>query len=198
MTERLVLSKKVSYVVAISALTLIASLYIWFPFLGTRAAPMQHFGNVIAGVLLGPLWGVLVPMIVGTLRIAIGVGTFFAYPGGIPGVIMVGLLYRVTKRFRSANARYLCAFAEPVGTVFIGGTLSLLILANFVPSLFSVSPQLMDMMRRGELLTALALFWSGWAASSVPGAALAYLVLMMLSRVLPDLFKGVETTRGPS
>jgi len=42
------------------------------------------------------------------------------------------------------------------------------------------------------------LFWSGWAASSVPGAALAYLVLMMLSRVLPDLFKGVETTRGPS
>lgn len=196
MMAQQMISEKASYVVAISALTLISSLYIWFPFLGTRAAPMQHFGNVIAGVILGPLWGILVPLIVGTLRIAIGVGTFFAYPGGLPGVIMVGLLYKVTKRFKSAKARYLCAFAEPVGTVFIGGTLSLLVLASFVPSLFSVSPQLMDMMRRGELLTALALFWSGWAASSVPGSALGYLVLVMLSRVLPDLFKRLEASRG--
>jgi energy coupling factor transporter S component ThiW len=184
-------SERISYVVAISTLTLISSLYIWFPFFGTRAAPMQHFGNVVAGVLLGPAWGVMVPLIVGTLRIAIGVGTFFAYPGGIPGAITVGLAYRLTRRFRNARLRYLCAFAEPLGTVFIGGTISILVLATFIPTLFPLSPQLLGMVRRGEVFAALALFWSGWAASSIPGSAAAYLVLLVLDRVVPDLMSRI-------
>ncbi|MEM0445368.1 MAG: energy coupling factor transporter S component ThiW [Nitrososphaerota archaeon] len=182
-------TRKVSYIVAISAITLISSLYIWFPFLGTRAAPMQHFGNVLAGVLLGPLWGITVPLIVGSLRIALGIGTLFAYPGGLPGVVMVGLFYRLTRRFRSRRARFLCAFAEPIGTVLIGGTVSLLLLSPFLPHLFSLSPSIKNMFSEGEYLLALSIFWSGWAVSSVPGAAAGYLTLLALQRVMPQLFE---------
>lgn len=182
-------SRRITYVMAISAVTLISSLYIWFPFLGTRAAPMQHFGNVLAGVLVGPLWGVAVPLIVGSLRIGLGVGTLFAYPGGIPGVVMVGLLYKFTSRFKNPRSRFLCAFAEPVGTVFIGGTVSLLILAPFLPHLFPTSPAVMTLMAHGEYLLALLIFWSGWAASSIPGSLAGYLVLLALYRVMPQTFE---------
>lgn len=182
-------TRRVSYIVAISAITLISSLYIWFPFLGTRAAPMQHFGNVLAGVLLGPLWGVGVPFIVGSLRIGLGLGTLFAYPGGFPGVIMVGLFYKLTKRLKSHRAKFLCAFAEPVGTVLIGGTISLLLLSVFLPNYFPLSPSIREMVLRGEYMLALLIFWSGWAVSSIPGAAAGYLTLLALHRVMPQLFE---------
>ncbi|MCS7146171.1 MAG: energy coupling factor transporter S component ThiW [Nitrososphaerota archaeon] len=182
-------SRKITYVMAISAVTLISSLYIWFPFLGTRAAPMQHFGNVLAGVMVGPLWGLAVPLIVGSLRIGLGLGTLFAYPGGIPGVILVGLFYKLTGRFRDPRARFLCAFVEPVGTVLLGGTVSLLILFPFLPDLFPLSPSLSALLARGEYFLALLIFWSGWAASSVPGAIAGYLVLIALHKVMPQIFR---------
>ncbi|MEM0381343.1 MAG: energy coupling factor transporter S component ThiW [Nitrososphaerota archaeon] len=182
-------TRRASYIMAISAITFISSLYIWFPFLGTRAAPMQHFGNVLAGVLIGPLWGIAVPLIVGSLRIVLGVGTLFAYPGGLPGVILVGLFYRLTRRFKNPRARFLCSFAEPIGTVLIGGTVSLLLLAPFLPGLFPLSSSIIILLARNEYLVALLIFWSGWAASSIPGSVAGYLVLLALHRVMPQLFE---------
>jgi len=150
---------------------------------------MQHFGNVLAGILVGPLWGLAVPLIVGSLRIALGVGTFFAYPGGIPGALLVGLTYRLTRRFRSPRLRFICAFAEPVGTVLIGGTASLLILFPFLPTIFPLSPSLSTLLSQGEYILALLILWSGWSASSIPGAALGYIVILALHRVMPQLFE---------
>lgn len=184
-------TRRISYIVAISAFTLISSLYIWFPFLGTRAAPMQHFGNVLAGVMVGPLWGLAVPLIVGTLRIGFGVGTLFAYPGGLPGVVMVGLFYKLTRRFSSPRARFLCAFAEPIGTVLIGGTVSLLLLSPFLPQYFPLSSGITALLDRREYMAALLFFWSGWAVSSVPGSVAGYLVLLALNKVMPQVFEQV-------
>ncbi len=184
-------TRRISYIIAISAITLISSLYVWFPFLGTRAAPMQHFGNVLAGVLVGPLWGLAVPLIVGSLRIGLGVGTLFAYPGGLPGVVLVGLFYKLTRRFANPRARFLCAFSEPIGTVLIGGTISLLLLSPFLPQFFPLSPGVTTLLARNEYMLALLIFWSGWAASSVPGSVAGYLVLLALNRVMPQLFEQV-------
>jgi thiW protein len=179
-------ARTVALIVVLSVLGLVLAPFFWFPFLGTRAFPGQHLVNVLAGILLGPVRSIPVPVIVGTVRLMLGIGTVFAYPGGIPGTIMVGLFQRfVTGRFRDHRIRYLSAFAEPIGTVLIGGTLSLLIIGP----LLNV-PSIVDLLSRETVIAALLTFWAGWAVSSVIGASIGYVVTMVLSRALPDLFPG--------
>jgi len=179
-------ARTVALIVVLSVLGLVLAPFFWFPFLGTRAFPGQHLVNVLAGILLGPVRSIPVPVIVGTVRLMLGIGTVFAYPGGIPGTIMVGLFQRfVTGRFRDHRVRYLSAFAEPIGTVLIGGTLSLLIIGP----LLNV-PSIVDLLSRETVIAALLTFWAGWAVSSVIGASIGYVVTMVLSRALPDLFPG--------
>jgi energy coupling factor transporter S component ThiW len=187
-TER---ARTVAVIIALSVLGIVLAPFFWFPFLGTRAFPGQHLVNVLAGVLLGPVRSIPVPVIVGTVRLMLGIGTVFAYPGGIPGTVMVGLLHRfVTGRFRDPRIRYLSAFAEPVGTVLIGGTLSLLIIGP----LLNV-PSIVNLLSRETVVAALLTFWSGWAVSSLIGASIGYVVTLVLSRALPDIFPGSEGRR---
>lgn len=172
-------------IIVLSILGIVLAPFVWFSFLGTKAFPGQHFVNSLAGVLVGPLYGILVPIIVGTVRIMLGLGTIFAYPGGIPGVITVGLAYKLTKKSKNPLIKYSCAFAEPVGTILIGGTLSLLIVAP----LMGIESQL-AILRQHGLLAGLVVFWAGWAASSVPGSIIGYFTLIILSKALPQYFKG--------
>lgn len=191
MVTRAETSRTVALLIALSALGLVLAPFFWFPFLGTRAFPGQHLVNVLAGITLGPLRSIPVPVIVGTVRVMLGIGTVFAYPGGIPGTIMVGLFHRyVTGRSSDPKVRYLSAFAEPIGTVLIGGTLSLLVIGP----LLGVR-SIVDLLSRETLLAALLTFWSGWAVSSVTGAAIGYVVTLVLSRTLPELFAAVERSR---
>ncbi|MCS7094848.1 MAG: energy coupling factor transporter S component ThiW [Thaumarchaeota archaeon] len=175
-------TRTVALWVVLSAMGIALAPIFWFPFLGTRAYPGQHMVNVLAGVMLGPLSSTVVPLIVGTVRIALGLGTIFAYPGGIPGALMVGIFHRyLTSRFRRHVFRYLSALAEPIGTVLIGGTISLLLLAPLIGS----GPLLALLNERGAL-GALPVFWSGWAVSSVPGSVLGYVLCLALNRALPE------------
>ena len=106
MTARNEPSRTVALTIALSALGLVLAPFFWFPFLGTRAFPGQHLVNVLSGILLGPIRSIPVPIIVGTIRITLGIGTVFAYPGGIPGTIMVGLVHKyVTSRFKDPRLR---------------------------------------------------------------------------------------------
>ena len=179
-------ARTVALIVVLSVLGLVLAPFFWFPFLGTRAFPGQHLVNVLAGILLGPVRSIPVPVIVGTVRLMLGIGTVFAYPGGIPGTIMVGLFQRfVTGRFRDHRARYLSAFAEPIGTVLIGGTLSLLIIGPLLNM-----PSIVDLLSGETVIAALLTFWAGWAVSSVIGASIGYVVTIVLSRTLPELFPG--------
>jgi energy coupling factor transporter S component ThiW len=181
-------ARAIAMIIALSVLGIVLAPFFWFPFLGTRAFPGQHLVNVLAGVLLGPVRSIPVPVIVGTVRLMLGIGTVFAYPGGIPGTVMVGLFQRfVTGRFRDPRIRYLSAFAEPVGTVLIGGTLSLLIIGP----LLNV-PSIVNLLSRETVIAALLTFWAGWALSSLIGASIGYVVTLVLSRALPDLFPGSE------
>ncbi|MDJ0273966.1 MAG: energy coupling factor transporter S component ThiW [Nitrososphaerota archaeon] len=191
MTARNEPSRTVALIVALSALGLVLAPFFWFPFLGTRAFPGQHLVNVLSGILLGPIRSIPVPIVVGTIRITLGIGTVFAYPGGIPGTIMVGLVHRyVTSRFRDPRLRYLSAFAEPIGTVLIGGTISLLVIGP----LLGVR-SILDLLSRETLVAALLTFWSGWAVSSVTGSAIGYVVSLVLSRALPELFRSLEASK---
>jgi energy-coupling factor transport system ATP-binding protein len=85
--------------------------------------PAQHFVNVVGAVLLGPLWATGVALIIGILRNALGTGTLFAFPGGMIGAFLAGLVYRYTQNI------YLGALGEIIGSGFLGAVVSALMVA---------------------------------------------------------------------
>ena len=127
---------------------------------GARVFPFQHAINaVVAGVLLGPWWAAGSALVTETLRVSIGTGSLFAFPGSPFGAIAVGLAYGRLRRDEAA-------LFEPLGTVFVGATLGALL----------ISPVL------GEAAGGLLALMVAFALSSIPGAIIGYLVLKVLRR----------------
>jgi energy coupling factor transporter S component ThiW len=116
--------------------------------------------NVIAGVLLGPWYAALAATIAATLRNALGVGTPLAFPGSIPGALVVGFAYRIWRR-------EWVGLLEPIGTGPVGAGLGALLVA---PVLMGTAAPLVPLL-------------SAFLASSIPGAIVGYIVLKALIRV---------------
>lgn len=174
-----------------TALGVVIAPFLWFPVIGTKAFPGQHFVNALAGVILGPWWGALVAILVGLIRNALGIGTIFAFPGGIPGALVVGLAYGATKRLGKRVLRYAAALLEPIGTVVIGATVSLFLVAPFI----GWRP-LLSLIEKVGPLPALSTLWLGWAASSVPGSIMGYIALLILDRAgLLNRIAGIQAGR---
>jgi len=134
-----------------------------FPVGPSKLFPFQHMVNVIAGVLVGPWYGACAALIAAIVRNAIGTGTPLAFPGGIPGALVVGLAYRWVRKDWAG-------LTEPIGTGFIGVPLTVLLLGPIMGKEF-----------------AFALFFPLFLASSIPGSILGYFLLKALRRakVLP-------------
>ena len=177
------MAKRVAFLALFTALGVMIAPFFWFQFLATKAFPGQHLVNGLAGVIIGPWWAGLAAVFIGVIRNMLGIGTVYAFPGGIPGAIVVGLAYKLTKRSRNRLIRYSAALLEPVGTVIIGGTLSLFLVAPLMGHTRLTDP----LAEMG--LAFLPIFWAGWAASSVPGAVISYVVLLALDRmgVMPHI-----------
>ncbi len=152
-------AKKAALGAVLTALTVSLSTF-YIPLGTTKCFPAQHMVNGVAGVLLGPWYAAVMAVATGTIRNMLDLGTLYAYPGGIPGALVVGLVHRYLLKDDWA------ALSEPVGTVAVGATLSALVLAPM----------------QGHNLT-LYFFWAAFAASSVPGAFLGYVVLKALRRL---------------
>ena len=152
-------TKKTAVAAVLTGLTVALSTF-YIPLGTTKCFPAQHMMNGIAGVLLGPWYAALMATATGVIRTILGLGTLYAFPGGIPGALVVGLVHRYFKKSDYA------AIAEPLGTVVIGATLSALVLAPM----------------QGQNLT-LYFFWAAFAASSIPGAFLGYVILKALRRL---------------
>jgi len=131
---------------------------IHFPIGPTKVFPFQHTVNALAGVLIGPWYAALAAVIAGIIRNAIGTGTIFAFPGGIPGAIIVGLMYRWLHKDW-------VTLTEPIGTGVIGVALIVLLLGPFMGKSF-----------------AFVLFFTAFMASSVPGSIIGYFLLKTLRR----------------
>ena len=180
--------KKIALVSVFSALGVVIAPFSWFEFLGTKAYPGQHMVNALLGVLAGPLWAAIAAFIIGGIRIGLGVGTIYAFPGGIPGGLVVGAVYWALKRFRAGERiRLFSAFSEPIGTIFIGVTLSLYLVAPLVASNVGIAPwagtkiPLELIAEKGSLL-AFSIFAAGWALSSIAGCTLGFIALSILNR----------------
>lgn len=145
-----------------------------------RVFPFQHLVNVVAGVMVGPLYAVVAALSISIIRNALGTGTILAFPGSIFGALLVGLAYH---RLRRSDA---AAFLEPVGTVLLGATTGYLLIAGLdgpttllgIVRALPPSPQAYLGLVPPGLLALMAAF----AASSIPGAILGYLALRALRR----------------
>ncbi|MDI6755768.1 MAG: energy coupling factor transporter S component ThiW [Thermodesulfobacteriota bacterium] len=155
--EKMTEVRKLVLTALLAALAVLLS-GIHFPVGPTKVFPFQHMVNALAGVIIGPWYGALSALIAGIIRNAIGTGTVFAFPGGIPGVIVVGLMYRWVRKDW-------VALTEPLGTGVIGVLLVVLILSPLMGKEF-----------------AFAFFFTAFMASSVPGSIIGYLLLKTLRK----------------
>lgn len=167
---------QVSLAALLIAIGVVLSPFTWFQFLTTKANPLQHAINAVAGVILGPIWAIIIASIIGILRISLGVGTIYAFPGGLPGGFIVGLFYWALRKLKMGKKSLAAALTEPIGTVIIGGTLALYIVAPWIGD-----QKMLAKLEMGHW-AALTLLWSGWAASSIPGSIIGFLVLLALDK----------------
>lgn len=159
------LTKEVTLSIVMIALGVALSPF-YFPAGPTKSYPFQHMINAIVGIFLGPGYAFIIALVIGAIRNAVGTGTVFAFPGGVPGAFVVGLIYRYIKK-----SDYV-AFTEPVGTT-IGALISALLIAPFIgrtmPPILGIEVQW-------------ALFTVYWLVSSVPGCILGFFVIKVLRR----------------
>jgi len=87
---------------------------LWFPAGVAKAYPVQHAVNVMAAITLGPLPAVTIAFMIGLLRLLLGVGTLLAFPGGMIGAFLAGILYKWVQNKMAAVA------GEVLGTGVIG------------------------------------------------------------------------------
>lgn len=85
------------------------------PIGASKCFPVQHLVNIIAAVILGPFYGVVMAFITSCIRVAIGTGTLLAFPGSMLGALLCGLVYKYSKNIP------LTCIGELLGTSVIGG-----------------------------------------------------------------------------
>lgn len=175
--------KKLALLIVFSALGVAISPLTWFYFLGTKAYPTQHMINAILGVLLGPFWAATASILVGTIRNMLTTGTVYAFPGGIPGGVVVGLTYWALKVLkRSEKVRLASAFTEPIGTLLIGVPLSLFLVAPLMgPQGYSA--KLLNLTANEGPAFAVLVLAAGWSLSCIPGSILGFIVLLGLKKI---------------
>lgn len=83
----------------------------------SKCFPIQHLCNVIAGVFLGPVYGVGMAFCTSFIRNLMGTGSLLAFPGSMVGAWLCGMLYQHTGKLTAAY------IGEVFGTGIIGGML---------------------------------------------------------------------------
>lgn len=124
-----------------------------------KCFPVQHLINVLAGVLLGPVYAVAVAFCTSFLRLILGTGSVLAFPGSMCGAVLCSMLYKYTKNTTMAF------LGEVVGTGGIGA-----VLAYPIASIFLSKP------------ISIFTFVIPFGASSVVGATISVVLLVAIKR----------------
>jgi energy coupling factor transporter S component ThiW len=114
-------TKRLTIMALLVAIGTIFSNIFWIPAGIAKAFPIQHAINVTAAILLGPGPAILIAFAIGLLRNLLGVGTLLAFPGGMIGAFLAGILYRKIRR----------DWVAPVGEVFGTGIIGSLLCVPF-------------------------------------------------------------------
>lgn len=160
--------KKLSLAGVLIALGVVCST-LYIPVGVSKVFPVQHFINVIAAVVLGPVYAVAMAFVTSLLRNIIGTGSLLAFPGSMCGALIAGLLYKYIKNLAAAF------IGEVIGTGIIGAMLAYPIAVQFLSS-----------------KAAFYGFVLPFSMSSLTGAVISIILLMALKRtqVLQKLMSG--------
>ncbi len=152
-------TRKVAYAVILTAIAVALSPF-FIPVGPTKVYPAQHMVNVLAAVMLGPWYAVVVAFAASVIRNAAGTGTLFAFPGSMIGAFIAGYAYVLTR------SMYFAALGEIVGTGVLGALASTLLFAPVF---------------QGRIMDATALVIP-FLASTIAGSIIAILSLHLLQR----------------
>ncbi|UEX89282.1 energy coupling factor transporter S component ThiW [Staphylococcus ratti] len=159
-------TRKLTLTALFIAVNVILSTVIVIPIGPIKAAPVQHFVNVLSVVILGPWFGLAQAFLSSLIRVLLGTGTPFAFPGSMIGVLLASLFYYVNKHL------FVASIGEVIGTGIIGSLVCL--------------PLAWVLGLDGVLIKPLM---ATFVLSSFIGATLSYILLLMLKKRnrLPDL-----------
>ena len=170
-------SRKTALAVILVALGVVLAPFTTFPIGPAKINPTQQLINVLSAVLLGPSWAVGNAFVIGLLRNLMGTGTILAFPGGMIGALLAGLLYRWTSKI------LLAATGEVVGTGLIASWVS----AVWVAPMFLKSS------------IGFMVLFVPFGLSTLTGATLAVLVLSLLKKArLLDSWQAPRLKQAPS
>lgn len=106
-------SKQLVLMAMFVAIAVAGSTFVYLPVGIIRAYPIQHAINVMAAVLFGPVPAVIIAFLTGAVRVLTGTGSLLAFPGGMIGAFLAGILYMLSGRL------WLAAVGEIIGTGII-------------------------------------------------------------------------------
>ncbi|WP_153731167.1 energy coupling factor transporter S component ThiW [Sporosarcina obsidiansis] len=106
-------TRKMIFMTMFVAIAVAGSAFISFPAGIARAYPIQHAVNVIVAIIMGPGAAVIVAFLTGLVRVLTGTGSLLAFPGGMIGAFLAGVLYHKIKK------RWSAGIGEVIGTGFI-------------------------------------------------------------------------------
>ena len=135
--------------------------FAYFLIFGTKINPFAHIMNAITGVLIGVVFSCIAALGIAILRYSLSIGSIHAFHGGISGALVVGTVAYIIKK---KNPKYiaLAALTEPIGTIFIGGTIA-----------YIIAPI-------GTVIEGLSLYWGLFALSCIPGCIIGFVILGIL------------------
>lgn len=135
-------TRKLTYSAVLVALGAIGGNLIYFPIGASKSTPVQHIINVLAAVVLGPGYAVLIAFCISLIRNIFGTGTLLAFPGSMIGAFLAGVLYKKT------NSKLLAVAGEIMGTGILGAIAAFpvarFIMGKNVAAFFFVIPFLIN------------------------------------------------------
>lgn len=151
-------TKKLAMAGILVALGVVCSAF-YIPIGASKCFPVQHFVNVLAGVMLGPVYSLGMAFCTSLIRFMMGTGTLLAFPGSMIGAFLAGICYKTFKK------TWVAAIGEVVGTGFLGAWG-----AYFIGLLF---------MGRQAAMFALVI---PFGLSSICGSVLSFVVIQVLEK----------------
>ena len=132
--------------------------FAYFYLFGTKINPFAHLINAITGVLIGLVFSCLTAIGIAFIRYSLNIGSIHAFHGGISGALVVGIVAYLLRKKMPKYVEFAALF-EPIGTVFIGGTIA-------------------------ELIAPLGLFTYWWlfALSCIPGCIIGFAILLIIKK----------------
>lgn len=124
-------TRKMIFMTMFVAIAVAGSAFVSFPAGIARAYPIQHAVNVIVAIVMGPAAAVTVAFVTGLVRLLTGTGSLLAFPGGMIGAFLAGVLYKRFNKNGSAGIGEIIGtgliaplFAVPYAKILMGTTVT--------------------------------------------------------------------------